>query len=274
MFNWIKRLFGGTPKAEPPGDSGDNAAAIAFLLLRNTTFPFDKLAAPLAQVRPAGKKVSDIEISDGMLMCTVDGLIVALLLMPSPVPSADLEGPCATSWMWPKGTSPESVKSHKGHILATAMSGKLSPVETRLILSQIIALVAGEPDLMGIYWPEAGMVHHPAIFAEHAQGDDAADLLAVNMWIDFRMGKNPDGTSSCFTQGLSFFGLMEMEFPKSSKPPGELREWMQNIAKYTIDNGPILLHGQTLGGSAEEKIKIIHTKSSHGAEGKVVRLEE
>jgi hypothetical protein len=274
MFSWLKRLFSGSSASAPADPNLKTDPVIAFVLLKGQSFPFEKLAQPLSKLRPAGHKVTDIDAKDALVMCNVAGQVVALALMPAPVPASDIQGPSATSWMWPKGTSATSVKAHKTHILATAIGDGVSPQEARLILSQVLALLAKEPDVMGIYWPQAGIIHHPAVFADFASSKNAAELLPVNVWIDFRTGKNPDGSAVCFTQGLSAFGLMELEYPKSSMSPSDLRQWMQNIAQYTLDKGPVLLHGQTLGGTADEKIKIIHTKSQFGAEGNVIRLEE
>ncbi len=274
MFSWFKNLFSAPSQSQSAKAADNDGPAIAIPLLKGASFPFETIAGPLAKLRPAGKKVTDIDIKDLMLMCTVDGVIVALALMPAPVPGADLQGPCATSIMWPKGTSADTVKAHKSHIIATAIGGKATPLQRRLILSQIIALLASHPDLLGIYWPESSTVHHPTVFADFAQNPQAADLLPLFVWIDFRTGKNPDGTSICFTQGLNALGLMEIEYPKSSMAPADLREWMQNIAKYLLDNGPVLLHGQTIGGSAEEKIKITHVPSQFGSPSKVIHLQE
>ena len=54
--------------------------------------------------------------------------------------------------------------------------------------------------------------------------------------------------------------------------PGELREWLINIMFYLLENGPVLQHGQTIGMSAEQKIRIQHVASTFGHPAKVIRL--
>lgn len=53
---------------------------------------------------------------------------------------------------------------------------------------------------------------------------------------------------------------------------GELREWLLNIMYYLLENGPVLQHGQTIGMTAEQKIRIQHCPSLFGHPGKVIRL--
>jgi hypothetical protein len=42
---------------------------------------------------------------------------------------------------------------------------------------------------------------------------------------------------------------------------------------YLLENGPVLKHGETIGMSAEQQIRISHSASSFGHHGKVIRLE-
>jgi hypothetical protein len=66
---------------------------------------------------------------------------------------------------------------------------------------------------------------------------------------------------------------VEIEIPRIDMEPGELREWLLNITYYLLENGPVLEHGQTIGMSAEQQIRIRHCPSSFGNPGTVIRLE-
>jgi hypothetical protein len=54
---------------------------------------------------------------------------------------------------------------------------------------------------------------------------------------------------------------------------GELREWLVEIICYLLENGPVLMDGQTIGMSAEQQIRIRHCPSIFGHPGQVIRLE-
>ena len=73
--------------------------------------------------------------------------------------------------------------------------------------------------------------------------------------------------------GLAPLGHMETEMPSIEMEPGELREWLLNIMSYLLENGPVLKHGQTIGMSAEQQLRIQHCESSFGHPGNVIRLE-
>jgi hypothetical protein len=106
--------------------------------------------------------------------------------------------------------------------------------------------------------------------AEETNSPDAPPLY---LWVDLRAVRNDDGTTGLFTTGLTPLGHVEIEIPRIKMQPGELREWLLNIMYYLLEKGPVLKHGETIGMTAEQKIRIRHAPSSFGHEGKVIRLE-
>jgi hypothetical protein len=66
---------------------------------------------------------------------------------------------------------------------------------------------------------------------------------------------------------------MEIEIARIEMEIGELREWLLEIMCYLLENGPVLLDGQTIGMSAEQQIHIRHCPSIFGHAGQVIRLE-
>jgi len=87
------------------------------------------------------------------------------------------------------------------------------------------------------------------------------EFLLIYLWIDFRRQQNPDGTFTVYTTGLEALGFMEIEIQNSTKKIRELVDRASNICCYLLDNGPVLKDGDTIGLTAEEKIKISHTPS-------------
>ena len=66
---------------------------------------------------------------------------------------------------------------------------------------------------------------------------------------------------------------MELEAQNSPEPPGKLRERFFNTACYLLENGPVIRDGDTVGDSAEDKIKVVYADSAFGNPKKVMRLE-
>jgi hypothetical protein len=209
-------------------------------------------------------------MKENTLAFSVGELQVILGLMPAPLPWSDLEGPCATSWLWPKAA--EELRPHKQHLIVTVM-GEASALERTKLLTQVVASIAATcPQTVGIYWGNATLVISPPVFREFAT-EMLPDGLPLFIWIDFRVGPGPGGKMAGFTHGMTAFDLMEIETLNSPEQPGELRERLFGLCGYLIENGPVIRDGDTVGEDANEKIRVIYAPSSFGHEGQVMRLD-
>jgi len=268
-------MFGFFKKKRAEEDKlGSGEPVISALLLEGNSFPVDAFLKQAAKTRIAGKAVSNIERSEGgVFSFDVGDEFLALAVMPAPYPAGDIEGPIATSWMWPPDPPIENVKRHRSHLLITMTGGSADPVRRRLILTAVTALAAKQPGVMAVYWPEATLVLFPPVFVGMAEKVNSPDAPPLYLWVDLRAFRNQDGTTGLFTTGLAPLGHMEIEIPSIDMDVGELREWMLNIMYYLLEKGPVLKHGQTIGMTAEQKVRIRHGESSFGHSGKVIRLE-
>jgi hypothetical protein len=270
MFGFFKKKQADSSKDKV----GTGAPIISALLLEAESFPVDTILNQAAKTRIAGKATSSINRGGGgVFSFDVGDELLALALMPVPYPAADLEGPIATSWMWPPQPPIENVKRHRSHLLITMTGGTADPVRRRLILTAVTALAAKQPGVMAVYWGEATLVIYPPVFVNMAEKINSPQAPPLYLWVDLRALRNDDGTTGLFTTGLSPLGHMEIEIPRIEMEPGDLREWLLNIMYYLLENGPVLKDGQTIGMSAEQQIRIRHCPSSFGHPGKVIRLE-
>lgn len=189
--------------------------------------------------------------------------------MPAPFPSSDLEGPCATSILWPNAA--EQLQGHQTHAIVT-VNGELDPIALSTLLTQATAsLMATCPTALGVYWCNATLIVPKDMFI-----DFATDVLPhgppLMVWVDFRVGMDNDQLSSGFTAGMAALGHMEFESRNAAEPPGELRERLLSLANYVVLNGPVIKDGDTIGEDAQERIRVIYSDSEFGHEGKVMRL--
>lgn len=270
-------MFGFFKKKQPDASRdklGAGEPVISALLLKGDSFPVEAFLKQLAKSRVAGKSVSNIQRDDGIVFSfNVGDEFLALAVMPAPYPASDLEGPIATSWMWPTKPPIEDVMQHRSHLLITMTGGSADPVRRRLILTAVTALAAKQAGVMAVYWPEATLVHFPPVFVDMADAMKTPDAPPLYLWVDLRAFLNPDGTTGMFTTGLTPLGHKEFEIPSIDMEAGELREWLLNIMYYVMEKGPVLKHGETIGMSAEQQIRIRHCASSFGHPGKVICME-
>jgi hypothetical protein len=83
----------------------------------------------------------------------------------------------------------------------------------------------------------------------------------ITLWIDVRVESNEDGTFRCFTMGMEPLGFLEIEVHNSSLPPEELMMFIGNTACYIANNRLHIPKGNTMGRTAAEQYKVLHTPS-------------
>jgi hypothetical protein len=212
---------------------------------------------------------SDVTFDQGILSFILNDIEVYVAPMPAPIPWSDLEGPCNTSMLWKNAL--EEVKSHTHHLLITLRS-ELGPVEQAAMLTRISAAVMSEtPSVLGIYWCNATMVIPKKIFIDFTI-EILPDGPPIPIWVDIRVCRDSDSTSSGFTTGMAALGQMEFETSKSPETPTNLYERLGDLILYVLENGPVLNDGDTVGNSTAEKIRVVYTDSTFGIEGKVIKL--
>lgn len=228
------------------------------------------IRADLTSTWPSLPAPTNAEMKDDILAFRLGPADVFVALMPAPIPWSDLEGPCSTSWLWPDAAT--ELRRHRAHALVT-LSADCEPIERLTMLTQVTAsLVATCEATVGVYWCDARLVMSPSMFREFA-ARMLPEGYPLYVWVDFRVGRNEEGKTSGFTTGMTALGHMELETLNSPEPPGELKERFFGLAYYLLENGPVIQDGDTIGEDANERIKVIYSKSAFGHKDRVMRLD-
>src|SRR5262249_42888925 len=85
--------------------------------------------------------------------------------------------------------------------------------------------------------------------------------LPVPAWLRFQLVNVSDDVVGLYTLGMSQFGLMDIEVDRCKREPQDLFEFVADIAHYLIQSGPVIADGNTVGGSADERILVHHRAS-------------
>jgi hypothetical protein len=213
---------------------------------------------------------ASVQTKENGIVFSIGSEIAAVALVPAPIPWSNLEGPCATAWWWPEAT--ERMKPHTSHILV-ALGGDAGPLVLRYtILTYLTAAVAAQTDAVGVYWLAGTLVHDPQVFLEQVQGL-VADHLPLHLWIDFRLESTDDGRHRLFTTGMRAFHQDEIEIPPSDRPPADMLELAQSVAQYILRTNPEIGEENTVGRSADEKIRAVYAPSMLDPKITVLKLE-
>ena len=230
------------------------------------------IKADLEATWPDIGTIGSSEKSDNSISFSVGNSQVVLGLMPAPIPWSELEGPCATSVLWPN--SADVLRDHKSHLIVTVMmEDDANPIEQSTRLTQVTSSVVHTcNEALGIYWGNATLVIQPELFRNFAV-EVMPEAPPIYIWIDFRIGPNEQGTTSGFTHGMRALGHMELETENATDPPAELRERFEGLIMYLLENGPVIQDGDTIGQDANERITANYSESSFGHSDKVMRLD-
>jgi hypothetical protein len=256
--------------------STDTPIAIAMIMLRDpTSLAAEDIQETLAEFWPDVKTVEDESgdesASTGKVLALSDETANLIAMeMPVPIPWSELEGPCAASLYWPDAAA--EVKQHTTHWIVT-VAGDLEPVPLSTRLTQAVAAILENcPTAIGVYWGNATLVIPKEMFLDFAN-DVLPQTVPMHIWVDFRVGKTGEKTSTGFTTGMKALGHMELETVDSPEPPGELHSRMMSLAAYVVENGPVIRDGDTIGEDADERIRVVYSKSKFGHNDRVMRLD-
>ncbi len=183
--------------------------------------------------------------------------------------TADL---CAPSRLWPNDR--QFNVDYQAHTIVTILpEGDDKDREASVLLSQVVAsLVAISRQTIAVYWAAANHLILAELFRELATTVLPNPLFDI--WVALNVGQRPeDGVVTAHTMGLNNLGLMDVEIPNSTKNSKDTYEFLTNIAFYLLDNGLIIKDGDTVGESAEERIRAVYAGSLVDPLKTVIQLE-
>ena len=217
--------------------------------------------------------VGNIQSEENTISFNVDpDVAVVLGHMPGPVPWDSLAGPASVSLLWPESEQP--LNAHKSHMIVT-IAGEMEPVPQAILLTQATtAVLSATESALGVLWCNAQMLVRKDLFCEFAE-KIMPQGPPLHIWLNMRAGDAPDGSglTAGFTEGMTALGHMEFETLNSTDDVGELRDRLYSLAEYVLENGPVIRDGDTIGESANERIRVIYADSAFEQEGQVMRLD-
>jgi hypothetical protein len=225
---------------------------ISAVLLNESRLRSAKTYGAAIQKQLPHESVSIVDSTDQVRVLKVGGCDVYLAMMP-PYPWSDLESLTKNSWHWKE--SGALLREHKAHILVTLPHAPDDPLERAMFLSRLTAAVVSSQECVGVYW--MGPAISPAgMFLETVSEAAEGGHYPLLSWISFALVPEPSGVA-VVTQGMDQLGHKEMEI-LADPGDGDVIEYTLTMCDYVLKQGPILLHGQTIGRTASEKFPINH----------------
>ncbi len=246
------------------------APLVALVALNDPHLPAEsRLWEALRELRPE-YQVSQVEHKEGALVCHLDGDLAAVLLMPRPIPWAQLALSCAGAWYWPQAA--EALRNHTAHVLVAVQPEAADRLKAAMALTALAAAVAHSTEAAGVYWSANGLVHSPEAFITYTR-QMTREALPLLLWIQILLRQEADGTYSVYTTGLREFQQMELEVRGSQRDREYLLARIFDIVHYMLEKNPVLRHGETIGTTQEEKIPLTIGPSTLDPNTEVIHLE-
>lgn len=199
-----------------------------------------------------------------------DDTIGFLAHMPTAIPGEEAEENAYGNFLWPKGR--EEVATHRAHVIVTnTCVGDQSPIESAIAVSKLALVALSLFDGIGVYWGNASVCNSRAVFEDFCQ-DMSDEHISVPVWLRFQLFRASEDCIGMYTLGMPQFDLMDIEVERCAMNVGDLFEFVSNIAHYLIQSGPVIADGNTVGGSAEERIVVHHRPSMIDEEKKVYKI--
>lgn len=215
-----------------------------------------QLAAVLEELK-GQLPVTDSSVDESTLVLTVRGQQIAIGLIPAPIPGNEVVEAAAYNIFW--NNDQADVSTHQGHVLVTVIGAGKGAVKSNMLFTRVIAAVLNHSHSLGVYIGGRTLVLRKDFYLGNA-AEMAEDDLPLYNWIYFGPRKEATGGQSVYTYGLKEFGKLEMEIIGSSHSFEELMDTMYNLTHYVLASDVVLKHGETIGATADEKLRITVSK--------------
>jgi hypothetical protein len=254
-------------KKEKKVESNTNSTILGMVLLEDPN-SFD-LKGTVNELKTKWKlKVNDKDTGEFGAVLIIGKYNVAIANIPAAVPEGEVERTAEYNYFWENGV--EETSKHKGHIVLSIMNAGKNAVQENLLYSKIASAVMNNSKSLGIYIGSRSLVLKKDFYQANVENMTKEDLPLYN-WIYFGL-KKESGKQSVYTYGLAEFGKKEMEIVESDNSIEELNEMMFNLTHYVIAYDVTLKDKETIGISAEQKLKISESKGKF-LEGKTLKVE-
>jgi hypothetical protein len=237
----------------------DHATCHCFVLC-STVAPHDlsSVASIVSDVFGAGYS-ADYDEKNIVTVARGDETIGFLAHMPAAIPGGEAEENADGNFLWPEGR--EEVSSHRAHVIVTNIGvGEQSPIQSAIAVSRLALVALRLFDGIGVYWGSASVCNSRAVFEVFCQ-DMSDEHVPVPVWLRFQLVRASAGGIGMYTLGMCQFDLMDIEVDRCTMGVSDLFEFVSNIAHYLIQSGPVIADGNTVGGTAEERILVHHRPS-------------
>lgn len=207
-------------------------------------------------------KIVSKEIGEEATLLEIDGYKILIAILSIPIPGDEIEFAADYNYLFENGK--QITSNHKGHVILSIVNSGQDPLKENILFSKLTSGILENSNSSCFYMGSRTLLIEKRFYVMNTKSMLEGELPIFN-WIYFGLRQNK-GKQSVYTYGLKEFGKKEMEIIKSKKSLQEISELMYNITNYVIADDVTFESGETLGLTADQKIKIKESKGEFLAE--------
>lgn len=200
-----------------------------------------------------------------------DGLTTHVAMMPAAIPTGEAEEAASFS-LASFSTKFGELAPHAAHLIVTTHgeTPSLAPVDTLARHTRIVAACAVAYDAVGIYEGNARATHPVAFYVNVATSSERPIML----WSGVSIAREDDGRTSLLTLGMeNMLGVPDVLIRASPGKGNDALAFAFDLLGYVISRGEALPDGDTIGGSADERLLVRYVASPIHPERRVVSID-
>lgn len=239
---------------------------LAFVLLPFDEFPnsnaiiaaFEKYSKGNHKISIAVDEDNDTTGKD-VLMLTLEGIGTAFVaLIPMPIPNGEAES--AFSLSMSSFSKDSELPQHRAHLVVSVMlSEGTDVIEGMMAFTSLLAAVADAAQGVGIYWGDARATHTLDFFLTMASEHDINPRILL--WNGVSRSQEGGGKISMLSHGMKQIALPDLYLICDARAAGEAMGRMFDLLAFIASRREAIPAGDTIGATAEEKIRTQYVKS-------------
>jgi hypothetical protein len=182
------------------------------------------------------------------------GDVVLGVQMDFPYPES-LQPVVQFTYWWPDAL--RDLARHKAHLRVLCAWSKYSRMDAHMRHLVLVRELVEQLPVIGVKWGSA-LVQTDLFKGEFAKIQKGG--IPFSLWVLIQFSKQPNGNILISTLGMSDFGQMEIE-TESTLPLDQTYDFVRKFGSYVLASGAAVKDGDTVGLSADQQIKVQHTRS-------------
>jgi hypothetical protein len=199
--------------------------------------------------------VEKLKPGDAMVL-PMSGNVVFGLQMNFPFPdAATLQRVAPFAYWWPEAL--RDLARHKAHLIVSCAWANFSRMDAHMRHLVLARELVEQLPVIGVLWGSA-LVQTDLFKGEFANSRNGS--VPFSLWVLIQFSRQPNGNMLISTLGMRDFDQMEIE-TESSLPLDQTFDFVRKFGSYVLASGAVVKDGDTVGLTAEQRIRVRHTRS-------------